>query len=341
MENTTFSNFVISVRNVEGSGATAAFGSEPGETLYLNVPDKQTPHPVHHSVDQKTWVDNVIKRATRDNHPQNSKNSRSGYTIGDILVFVHGYNNSVNDVMERHDLLQKNLRANHFQGVIVSFDWPSAECALNYLEDRSDARSTAHRLVEDGIKVLAIYQRDQDNHKCDIDVHLLGHSTGAYVIREAFYEASQSRQLSRINWNVSQVVFIGGDIARISMSADNGKSKALFEHSVRITNYQNPFDSVLKLSNLKRLGLSSRIGRVGLPSDTPDTVVNINVGRHYRSLKPNRQHPSWSHSWYFEDITFSEDLVATLMGDIDRNAIPTRVQRDGSLWLASAGSSQT
>ena len=169
--------------------------------------------------------------------------------------------------------------------------------------------------------------------KCDIDVHLLGHSTGAYVIREAFYEASQSRQISRINWNVSQVVFIGADIGYTSMSASNGKSRTLFEHSIRITNYQNPSDSALKMSNVKRLGLAPRIGRVGVPGDAPDNVVNVDVGQHWRTLQ---QGPgNWSHSWHFYDGTFAEDLVATLIGDVDRNVISTRQRRDGSLFLKS------
>ena len=147
-------------------------------------------------------------------------------------------------------------------------------------------RTVSLRMVS---RYLAFAQRNQDDEQCDIDVHLLGHSTGAYVIREAFYEASQSRPISRINWNVSQVAFIGGDIARSSMSANNGKSKALFEHAVRITNYQNPFDSALKMSNVKRLGLSPRIGRVGLSNDAPDVAVNVNVGQHWNDAAAKRK----------------------------------------------------
>ena len=335
MDNSKFSNFVISVRNVRRRRETARFGSEPGKTLYLEVPDGETPHPIDHQQDRNRWVNAVIDRASSGRrHPTHAKNPLSGYTIGDVLVFVHGYNNSINDVMNRHNLLQRRLQAHGYLGVIVSYDWPSAESALNYLEDRSDAKTTAHRLVEDGIKVLAFAQRNQDENKCDIDVHLLGHSTGAYVIREAFYEASHSRQISRINWTVSQIAFIGGDIARTSMSSNDGKSRALFDHARRITNYQNPFDSALKLSNVKRLGISPRIGRVGLPNDAPDSVVNVNVGQHWKALQqPADNSSNWSHSWHFDDDTFASDLAETLIGDIDRSAIRTRVQREGSLWL--------
>ena len=120
MENTALSNFVISVRNVRRRKGTARFGSEPGGALYLEVPDGITPHPVNHRRGQTDWVRAVLNRATSGHHPPNPKNPISGYTIGDILVFVHGYNNSLDDVMKRHDLLQRRLRAHSFQGVIVS-----------------------------------------------------------------------------------------------------------------------------------------------------------------------------------------------------------------------------
>ena len=328
------SNFVICVRDVQKSGDSVKFGTEPGETLYLEVPDDEIPHPVKHKKARNEWVQRVLKRATSGRHRETKKNPRSGYTTGDILIFVHGYNNSLEAIMDRHNLLQSGLRKHKFKGVIVSYDWPCEESTLNYLEDREDAETTAQRLVKDGIRILAFEQRDQDKNKCDIDVHLLGHSTGAYVIREAFYKASQSGQISRINWNVSQVVFIGGDIARSSMSASNDKSQSLFNHSMRITNYQNPFDAALKMSNVKRLGLKPRIGRVGLPSDAPDTVVNVNVGEHWKKLKePASAIGTWSHSWHFHDDTFAKDLAETLIGNIDRNAIPTRQLRDGSLHL--------
>jgi esterase/lipase superfamily enzyme len=239
------------------------------------------------------------------------------------------------DIMERHNLLQKRLIEQGFNGAIVSFDWPSATKTLNYLEDRSDAKATALKLVKDGIAVLARNQLIQDKNKCDIDVHLLGHSTGAYVIREAFYEAKHNRSLSRVNWNVSQVAFIGGDIARKSLSITDTKSLSLFEHTIRITNYQNPYDSALKVSNVKRLGTAPRIGRVGVPDDAHDCVVNVQVGEYWSSLNQDDSSAggNWSHSWHFDDPVFAKDLYLTLQGDIDRHSIPTRKIADGELIL--------
>ncbi len=60
-----------------------------------------------------------------------------------MLVFIHGYNNSHEIIMQRHRTLKKNLKEKGFKGLLVSFDWPSADHPLNYLEDRSDAKATA------------------------------------------------------------------------------------------------------------------------------------------------------------------------------------------------------
>lgn len=331
----SMTNFFISVRSVKKpKGSNPEFGNEPGATRYLEVPDGQIPQPEKHRLSRTNWLKNVIKRAevgkyTDELHP------RFGYTYGDILIFVHGYNNSMKDVMQRHDLLQKRLHEQGFKGAIISFDWPSATQTLNYIEDRSDAKATASRLVKDGISILAKNQLDQDKNKCDIDIHLLGHSTGAYVIREGFYGAGQNRSISRISWQVSQIALIGGDIARKSLSENDSKSKELFRHATRITNYQNPHDSALKMSNVKRLGTAPRVGRVGLPSDAPENVVNVNVGPYWSSLNEDDSEASgsWSHSWHFDNPVFAKDLFLTLQGDIDRSSLPTRIEENGKLFL--------
>ncbi|WP_206045420.1 alpha/beta hydrolase [Oceanicoccus sagamiensis] len=283
----TESNFVISVRSVHKKSGDAGFGNEPGATRYLEVPDGTLPHPDNHKLTQTDWLKRLLKRAEVGKYSAQDKDPVAGYRYGDILVFVHGYNNSMDDIMKRHNLLQKRLKEQGYQGAIVSFDWPSASKTLNYLEDRSDAKATALKLVKDGIAILARNQMVQDKNKCDIDVHLLGHSTGAYVIREAFYEARHNKSLSRINWNVSQIAFIGGDIAKKSLSINDDKSQSLFEHAIRITNYQNPYDSALKVSNVKRLGTAPRVGRVGIPDNAHERVVNVKVGDHWRTLNPD------------------------------------------------------
>ena len=99
---------------------------------------------------------------------------------------------------------------------MVGFDWPSANSTLNYLEDRYDASQVAQRLIEDALQIVvdAQFPDDPNARPCTINVHLLGHSTGAYVIMEAFANASKKGDLFKKPWRIGQVAFIGGDTDR-------------------------------------------------------------------------------------------------------------------------------
>jgi esterase/lipase superfamily enzyme len=250
--------------------------------------------------------------------------------VGDILIFVHGYNNSPEVVLARQRLLLADLRAHGFDGIVVGFDWPSGSSALNYLEDRSDARRTALQLVKDGLMRFARRQRTG----CNVNLHILAHSTGAFVIREAFDDADDTAAIANVSWTVSQMVFIAADVSRKAMCEGDSKSSSIYRHCVRLTNYSNPYDRVLKLSNIKRVGVAPRAGRVGLPDDAAEKAVDVDCGNHFSSLDEREDAiGSWSHSWHIGDSQFTCDLLHTLRGDVDRHCIETR-KSDGKSGLA-------
>jgi esterase/lipase superfamily enzyme len=305
-------DYMISTRNKKGK----RFGSEPGPTRFLKVPANATrPLPSHATNLKKQWTDEVMA------HSKGGANPDDALPTGDILFFVHGYNNSPKVVLARQRLLRKDLEAQGFDGIVVGFDWPSGSSALNYLEDRSDARSTALKLVTDGIKRFAARQ----SVGCNVNLHILAHSTGAFVIREAFDDADDTASIANISWTVSQMVFISADVSRKAMCAGDSKSSSIYRHCVRLTNYSNPYDSVLKLSNIKRVGVAPRAGRVGLPEDAGEKAVDVNCGHYFQSIEEREEAiGSWSHSWHIGDPQFTADLLHTLRGDVDRHCIETR-----------------
>lgn len=302
------------------------FRAEPGSTRFLRVPERaRTPKPSHAARTKGAWVKEVLKKS------RNGANPHDADPDGDILIFIHGYNNSPAVVLARQRRLAADLSKQGFDGVVVGFDWPSGKKALNYLEDRSDARQTALRLVKDGILLFA----NQQANGCTTNVHLLAHSTGAFVIREAFDDADDHAEIATVSWSVSQIMLIGADVSRAAMSTRNSKSSSIYRHCVRLTNYSNPFDKVLKLSNIKRIGVAPRAGRVGLPGDIPDKAVNVNCGMHFSQLHERDDAiGSWSHSWHIGDTLWTEDVLHTIRGDVDRQYVPTRRRSgDGDLIL--------
>jgi esterase/lipase superfamily enzyme len=321
--------FVMCARAVKDG----KFIAEPGSSLYLLVPEGELPSPAHAVKSSDLWFKKLRKAATWGKDQRDKKSDR-----GDLLIFVHGYNNPQKIVMARHAQLKQDLSATGFKGEILSFDWPSSDRALNYLEDRHDAKKTAMQLVSDGISALS----KQQTPDCSINIHLLGHSTGAYVIREAFDDADDAR-LANNSWTVSQVIFIGGDVSASSMSDGDSATNSLYGHCTRLTNYSNAHDSVLKLSNTKRLGVAPRVGRVGLPRDASRKAVNVDCTEYFGRLNSDKalknkdqknEIGSFDHSWHIGNRLFAQDLFETIKGDLDRSVVPTRVvDSNGNLRL--------
>lgn len=318
-------NFILSARAV----SKGEFVPEPGKPHFLEVPEGK---PI--TADEKfrhkpqDWLERVQDLA-------DGKADRRIAETGDVLVFVHGYNNSLEEIRQRHELLQSDLAAEGWRGVVVSFDWPSGEKTLNYLEDRADAAETAHYLVSSGIGLIIKGQA----RGCQTNVHLLGHSTGAFVIMEAFIAAEKKGEFYKNDWRIGQVAFIGGDVSARSLNADSQWAEPMFRRVMRLTNYQNGFDDVLGVSNAKRLGTAPRVGRVGLTAGAHPKAVNVDCSDYFSALDPAAQPNKvgwWNHSWHIGNRLFARDLAMSLEGRIDRNYVPTREQRNGRLVLRDA-----
>jgi pimeloyl-ACP methyl ester carboxylesterase len=311
-------DYVFSARNVR----SGAFGSEAGTTKYLEIPPNIKDPKPSHAIGLRDWFARVMEDG------KTGENAH-GKAVGDVLIHIHGFNNDPATVLERHRALKKGLEAAGYKGAVVSFDWPSASSALNYLEDRTDAKLTALRLVSDGIKPFSRYVQ-QD---CEISVHLLAHSMGGFVVREAFDDADDRPAVAATSWTVSQVMFAGADVSSESMGF-NATSSSLYRHCVRLTNYSNPFDSILSISGAKRVGVSPRVGRIGLPDSAPPRAVNVNVGDYYDTHRAKFAGiTNADHAWYFYDNVFLTDVFLTLQGAMDRHVIPTRREQGGQLHL--------
>src|SRR5690242_3856347 len=105
-------DYVMSVRNVQDG----QFVAEVGPARFLAVPDGAGPDPSQ-AMAAADWYKAVQAAGEWKN--------ALGEPRGDILFVVHGYNNSEDDVMQRHRLMKDGLAALAFKGVVVSFDWPS------------------------------------------------------------------------------------------------------------------------------------------------------------------------------------------------------------------------
>ena len=320
--------YVISARRITGS----QFVAEPGPARFLKVPsdasDILPAHVVSGTGGVNAWSTEVQGLADGDANPLSIS------PAGDVLVFIHGFNNDTKSVLARHKQLAADLAAEKWHGLVISFDWPSDNQVLNYMEDRSDGAAVAGQLVQ---KCIDLVKRGQEMN-CVTNIHLLGHSTGAYVISEAFLQSDRDGDLFKSPWRLGQVALIAGDISSSSLAENDQWSGPMFRRIMRLTNYSNPYDAVLAISNAKRLGTSPRAGRVGLPPNPNPKAVNVNCGDYFSKLDPKKSphYGDWTHAWHIGNRVFARDLAMALEGAIDRNAIPTRRNDNGNLTLIDA-----
>ncbi len=319
--------YIICTRELNSNGE---FLPEPGKTTFLKVPENLKKYTAKEIIPESKWKNLIISSA------DGVEDEITGST-GNILFFVHGYNNDIETVLWRTRELQETLISQGWKGLVVGFDWPSNNSTLNYLEDRYDASLVAHRLVNDALQIVidAQFPTNSTTKACTINVHLLGHSTGAYVIMEAFANASKKGDLFKKPWRLGQVAFIAGDVSIDSLSSDSDWAKPMYERIFRLTNYSNHFDKVLSISNMKRFGTSPRAGRVGLPIEIPIKAINVNCSDYFKNKDPEKSRfvGTFNHSWHIGDNVFALDLAMTLEGEIDRQSIPTRININGQLNL--------
>lgn len=304
-------DYVITVRKV----SRGEFTSEPGPARFLTVPQGAAAPLPGHQVRKSDWLRDVLDGAT------GRMNIETHQPMGDLVIYVHGYNHSPETMLTRLRHLRTGLAAQGFTGAVIGYDWPSADSALNYIEDRWDAKQTANLLVREGIESFVRLQRPD----CEINLHILAHSMGSYVVREAFDYADDRRSLASVSWSVSQVLLFGADISAGSLEDGNPKASSLYRHCNRLTNYYNHFDNVLSLSNIKRVGVAPRAGRVGLPPQSPRKAVDVDCSARFAAVADQYRGDEFAgHRWYFTDQTFLRDAYETIMGDTDRHSLSTR-----------------
>lgn len=309
-------DYVFVARGKRGNG----FSDEPSASHFLEIPSRSSTMELSHIITKGKWTKAVLEAA--------KGGTLNPHTSGDIVFYVHGFNNSQREVLSRHRKIKKGLERQGFKGVVVSFDWPSADSALNYLEDREDAKLSAFRLVKDGVATFSALQEPD----CRIDLHILAHSMGCYVVREAFDDADDRARIAGKSWSVSQVMLMAADVSNDSLAAGNPKSSSLYRHSARLTNYYNPLDDVLSVSAVKRLGVAPRAGRTGMGQPRHKKAANVYCGNYYKAT--GRSGLREGHTWYFDDPVMMEDIFLTISGRIDRAEFPTRALTDkGNLAL--------
>jgi hypothetical protein len=299
--------FMITLRKADGSDGV-------GPARYVTFDAAAGPD---RDLAQDAWTAALL--ATFPPAPQGPAGVRM--RVGEILFLVHGFNVGHEAAREFHLQCVAGLARAGWTGQVISYDWPSDGLVFAYLPDRSNARAAASTLVTAGIALLERTQR-QD---CAINVDVLAHSMGAFVVQQAF---TWSYQDVPAGWKIGQLMLAAADVDRTVFSAGTVSAGAFADHAARLTAYVNSYDKALLVSNAKRLDLAPRLGRVGLPDDAPHLMCEVDCSAVFAKAYPDVEQqldPTTSHCFYFDQPEFWRDVVLTLGGGMDRSVIPTRL----------------
>lgn len=233
-----------------------------------------------------------------------------------VLVFVHGFNTAQADMLRRLDKIEKGLRAEGFAGAVVAFDWPSDGSVLNYNSDKTDAKHVAPSLVLDAlVPIMEMSGRPKTS--------LLAHSMGAYLTLRAFSDFGDSAMSVSGAWKLDQVCFASADADAAWLEKGAWGALVLRHRARRFTNYYSGRDGVLELSKGINGG-RKRLGRSGMPQLVTSGQFDVYCNEQYlRDVPDADQTMRYSHTWWFDNPGFYDDLNRTLRGD-DAQVMPTR-----------------
>jgi len=234
----------------------------------------------------------------------------------ELLIYVHGSNNTV----PRAAAQAAQLR--HFTGrrmVVLSFQWPSAGSALQYLTDVGNASASVDPFVR-MVELLATHTKASA-----IDV--LAYSAGAQIVspglaRLGTSRPGESREQVRQRLRLKHVYYAAPDIDTRRFVNELTQYVDVVD---RVSVAANLNDSALRVA-----GLIHRASRAGRPNptelDVEQTAFMIDASRKMGfdliRVDPNDipKLPLRSHAFWYEDPWVSGDLLGLLL----LNAEPPR-----------------
>lgn len=167
----------------------------------------------------------------------------------DIMVFIHGFNNTFGDALRRTAQLTYDLK---FKGIPVTYSWPSEGDGIStYMQDESSVQYTTPHLVTFLSSLI-------ENKSDDAKIHILGHSMGTRALTNAIKEISYIYRGQKVFSNIILAApDIDRDVFEVSLLPYIKKTADM------LTLYASSDDSALKASKTlhggTRLGLSEDI----------------------------------------------------------------------------------
>ena len=227
-----------------------------------------------------------------------------------LLVFIHGYNRSFNQVSKQ---MGEFVTSTHFNGVPVIWSWPSSRNPTGYLEDETNLRwSRPH---------FAQFLRDLIERSGADTIHLIGHSLGTRALTDVVLYDLLPNGIDRSK--IGEYVLLAPDIDTEIFKRD--LAPLLVAAGLDTTLYTSSND--MAMDGARTLRGYPRAGDSTSGPVLIDGIETIDVTSANKSIL--------GHSYFEESQLVNRDLAILLnerRAAAERpNLIPVR-SPDGSYW---------
>lgn len=238
----------------------------------------------------------------------------------DTLVMIHGYATTFQQAIEGAAKTLEAYKAANLN--IILFSWPSdgAHAPKDYGNDRLDAHASGPAFARGLLKLVEFLGQGDP---CGRKIHLLAHSMGNYVLRNALQELQGQMSGSRMPCVFENIFSMAADEDSDALDSEE-KWKHLPDLCRSLNIYINKYDKALLGSNLTK-GNPERMGNFGpdKPMDLPAKVTVIDVSADMGLTDVV------GHGYYDEHPRVIDDVLMVLAG-----TAPSKVT--GRTWVPSA-----
>ncbi len=198
----------------------------------------------------------------------------------DSLVYIHGFANDFASSLARAAELKVRYAAGRGRELnVFVFSWPTNGKMvpwISYYSDRADARGSGLAVARSLLRLRAFLREITDNgQQCNQSLHLVAHSMGNYVLRQAIQAVKKERAGRPLERIFDHVFLMAADEDDDTFEKPY-KLAALPELARAVHVYYSEDDQALKISD-KTKGNPDRLGSQGprLKDNLPRKIVLV------------------------------------------------------------------
>ena len=241
----------------------------------------------------------------------------------EVVVFIHGYNNSFADAAYAMGSICRLLRRDF---VCVLLTWPAGGSRGAFMGYNVDRESVEFAVADMRKAIRAIGETEGVR-----GVHIIAHSRGTDVLASVFQQLSVEAYVSRFsitqNLRVRNIVLFAPDIdidvaatkifdvfsdPDVPYGAKKNPNAAIRQGSFHLTIYSSPGDQALGLSS-SIFGSRLRLGQLDL-SGQEAKALRADPGHLVDLIEVDENTGAWGHGYFLSNAAVRSDLVALING---------------------------